>query len=601
MTTMATAAPDWDLSPFFDALDSESYRAFRSRLVTSIGELAARFDALGPVAERADDWAEALARLEQLSAEYRHLDSYLGCVNAAESANEVAQREEAQAARLGASLEKIFVAVRAGFKAAGDDAFAALLADERLADTGHHLRRLRTMAARTMDASLEGLSADLAVDGIGAWGRLYDKVSGNLELTLAVPGQEPRQVPVAMTRSLLEDADPAVRNATRDGAAAAWDSVADTVAACLNAISGTRLSLYRRRGIDDFLEPALFDGAISRGTLDTMWQVVRERQEVARRFVRRKASLLGVERLGFHDLGAPLPGAGDARIPWDDARARVLDAFGAGYPALASFAAHAFDKRWIDHAARPSKRPGGFCTSSPVVGESRIFMTYHGAMGDVQTLAHELGHAFHNWLMKDQRWWSRRYPMTLAETASTFAESLVTDALLSSDDTDDAVRASILDTRLQDAEAFLLNIPTRFDFEYELYQRRADGELSVSELKAMMQGAQRKNYGDALADDGLDPWFWASKLHFYITDVSFYNFPYTFGYLFSTGLFARYKAEGAAFLPRYEALLRATGSAPAEEVAREALGVDLTRPDFWNASIDLVEADLDRFEALTAP
>ena len=265
------------------------------------------------------------------------------------------------------------------------------------------------------------------------------------------------------------------------------------------------------------------------------------------------------------------------------------------------FAEHAFDNRWVDYQPRAGKRPGGFCSSSSVLGQSRIFMTYHGAAGDVQTLAHELGHAFHSWLMRDMRHWQRRYPMTLAETASTFAEKLVTDAALEAPGLSSRDRAAMLDQRLQDAEAFLLDIPMRFDFEHELYTRRASGELTVSDLQEMMLSAQRSNFGDALDEDQLDPWFWASKLHFYITGISFYNFPYTFGYLFSMGLFARAKDEGRGFLPRYEALLRETGSAPAETVAWDALGVDLEDEGFWHSSIDMVEGDLEDLLAMGEP
>ncbi len=400
-----------------------------------------------------------------------------------------------------------------------------------------------------------------------------------------------------MVRTLLADAEPEVRTGALRGSARAWETVGDSVAACLNAISGTRLTLYARRDVEHFLEPALFDAGIERETLETMFRVVRSRQELARRYLRRKKEMLGLERFGFQDRTAPVGSVGKTRIPWEEAKRQVCEAFGSAYPSLRRFAEGAFAGRWIDFNPREGKRPGGFCSSSSVIGESRIFMTFNGAPGDVQTLAHELGHGFHGSLMKDMRHWQRRYPMTLAETASTFAEKLVTDAALSAPGLVEEERLGLLDARLQDADSFLLDIPMRFDFEHALYAARGDGELSVSQLKEMMLDAQRKNFGDALDPEQLDPWFWASKLHFYITGISFYNFPYTFGYLFSMGIFARAKAEGAAFLPEYEALLRATGSAPAEQVAADALGVDLREEAFWNASLDLVEEDVLAFGA----
>jgi oligoendopeptidase F len=273
----------------------------------------------------------------------------------------------------------------------------------------------------------------------------------------------------------------------------------------------------------------------------------------------------------------------------------VANAFAGFQPELGHFAREAVSQRWIDYSPRPGKRPGGFCSTSPLLEQSRIFLTFQGALGDMATLAHELGHAFHGRVMSDMRPWARRYPMTLAETASTFAEQVVIDATLAHPETPVGERRQMLHGRLQDAVSFLLNIPTRFDFEHALYEERAEGELSVRRLGELMGEAQTRNFGDVLDPDGRDPWFWASKLHFYIASIRFYNFPYTFGYLFALGLYAVARSEGGRFWERYKRLLRHTGSAPAEVVARDGLGVDIESPDFWNASIDGIEADLERF------
>ena len=594
-----SAAPtlaDWDLTPFFTDVVAPDFATFRAQLDRDAAALRARAEALAPVAADRDGWAALLVDLEDLGARLRHVTAYLSCRTSADAADQAAAGALSGLDPVRVDLDKTLVAVRAAFAAAPAAAFTALLGDARLAGAGYYLDRIRQRAAWSMEPALEGLAADLAPTALRAWGRLYDQLSGTLRFTLAVPGRAPVEHPVAMTRTLLDDADPAVRKAALAGSGAAWKGVADVTAACLNAISGTRLTLYKRRGVGHFLDPALFDAGIERATLDAMLGAVRARQDVARRYLREKAQRLGLPRLGFQDLGAPLPRPDAARVSWDDGTRRVRDAFGAAYPALRDLAERAFTRRWIDWSPRAGKRPGGFCTSSPLLGESRVFMTYHGALGDVQTLAHELGHAFHNWVMRDLRLWARSYPMTLAETASTFAEEVVLDATLASPDTSAADRLTILDTRLSDAAVFLLNIPMRFDFEHKVYEERAAGELSVDRFVALMLDAQRANYGDALAADQLDPWFWASKLHFYITDVSFYNFPYTFGYLFSRGIVARFRAEGASFLPRYEALLRATGSAGAEDVAKDTLGIDLRDRTFWDGAIDLIASDLARYQ-----
>jgi oligoendopeptidase F len=596
-----SAQPDWDMTPYFPEFGGSAYREFRASLTDDVADLLSEVRAAAPLtSETVPTWAALLVRLEEIASRSSHLQSYLGCLGAADARDEGIQREAAAAAVLGAEISKIFVVVRAAFREARSDDFDRLARHSELADAAHYLGRVRRRAEWSMSEPLETLAADLGVTGISAWGRLYDQVSGKLEFELAPPGEAPRRLPVSMTRTLLEDARREIRTAALRGSNAAWEGVGDVAAACLNAIAGTRLELYRRRDVEHFLEPAVFDAGISRRTLDTMLDVVRSRWEVPRRYLRRKARILGLERMGFQDLMAPLPVESHARISWEEARGRVLSAFGDFYPALRDFAQQSFERHWIDYHPRSGKRPGGFCSTSKLIGESRVFMTYNGALGDVSTLAHELGHAFHALILREARLWACRYPMTLAETASTFAEQLMIDAVLESPDARPEDRAAMLDSRMQDASAFLQNIPMRFLFEKAVYEERAAGELTVSRLGELMAEVQRICYGDCLADDELDPWFWASKLHFYLTGISFYNFPYTFGYLFSLGIFARAKREGPSFLPVYEKLLRMTGSDSAENLARSHLGVDLEAPDFWNASIDLIEAELVRFEEATA-
>jgi len=591
------AEPDWDMTPYFSEFAGPAYREFRASLSADVANLLGDVRSAAPLStETVPAWAALLVRLEEIASRSAHLASYLDCLSAADTRDEAIQREAADAAVLGAEISKSFVAVRAAFGEADDGAFEQLTRHRDLAGAAHYLGRVRRRAQWSMSESLETLAADLGVTGLSAWGRLYDQVSGKLEFELKAPDREPRRVPVSMTRTLLEDDSRGVRTAALEGSNAAWQGIGDVAAACLNAIAGTRLELYRRRGVAHFLEPAVFDAGISRRTLDTMLEVVRTRWEVPRRYLRRKARILGLERIGFQDLMAPLPSESHARVSWEDARERVLSAFGSFYPELRDFAREAFEQRWIDYQPRPGKRPGGFCSTSKRIAQSRVFMTFNGALGDVSTLAHELGHAFHSRVLEDARLWASRYPMTLAETASTFAEQLVIDAVLESPDAGPEERAAMLDSRMQDGAAFLLNIPMRFLFEKAVYEERTAGELAVSRFGELMADAQRTCYGDCLADDELDPWFWASKLHFYLTGISFYNFPYTFGYLFSLGIFARAKREGSGFFPRYQTLLRMTGSDSAENLARSHLGVDLEAPDFWNASIDLVESDLLRFE-----
>ncbi len=591
-------APDWDMSVFFDGPGSDTYREFRRRLEADVAELLRELERLAPIDVRdPEPWVRWILRLEDANGRSTHLACYLGCMGAADARDERIQAETASAAAARAQLAKAFNGLRSALGACEPEAFEAVVSDGRLADARYFLDRTRQRSAWSMPDALEDLASDLDVTGLSAWGRLYDQTSGTLEFDLSMPGGQTRRLPVSMTRSLLEDPNPAVRRAAFEGSNAAWASRGEVFAACLNAIAGTRLALDRRRGVDHFLDPALFDAGIGRGTLDALLEAVRERQEVARRFLRGRARQRGLDALPWWDLTAPPEDDGESGpLAWSDATQRVEQAFAGFHPDLGRFAREAVDGRWIDFRPRPGKRPGGFCSTSPLLDQSRIFLTFQETLGDMATLAHELGHAFHGRVMSDQRPWARRYPMTLAETASTFAEQVVIDAALSSQDTPPDERRRMLHGRLLDACAFLLDIPTRFDFEFALYEERADGELGVGRLCELMSEAQARNFGDALASDGRDPWFWASKLHFYLTGIRFYNFPYTFGFLFALGLYAVARERGEGFWERYRTLLRATGSAPAEVVARDGLGVDLKRPEFWLASIDGLERDLEAYE-----
>jgi oligoendopeptidase F len=598
---------NWDLSSYFPTFDGPEYRAHFEALEQGLDALETDASALRDLrVENAQAWATLYARDERLMAAFSHLASYIGCLTAAEVTNEGYRAAQARISSLGARFTKAFAPFLASLRVADDAAFAALTACEELRSARYYLGRLRDKAKRTMDPELEVLAAELGVDGLSAWSRLYDELAGRLEFEmpdLDDPSQPARRVPMAHRRSLLEDADPAVREAAFLQSNKAWDKLAHVAAAALNAISGARLTLYRRRGVTDFLEEPYFDAAVQGSTIEAMWSAVEENRETVWGYLRAKAKLLGKERLGFQDLYCPLPevgGQGGQGYSWDQAVALVLGAFEAGYPALAEFSRQMFERRRVESEQRAGKRPGAFCTTSLQSRESRVFMNFGGTLGDAHTLAHELGHAFHGNALRELRPMAARYPMTLAETASTFAERLLQDAILANPATDAATRLRILTARCNDAATYLCDIHMRFLFEKALYAERGQGELGVSRLKTLMLDAQRESFGDALDPERLDPLFWASKLHFYISGVSFYNFPYTFGFLLSLSLAASLREQGPSFLTRYEDFLRLTGDATAEQAASRALGVELASPAFWRAGLALIASDVAEFQVLTA-
>lgn len=592
---------DWNLSSYFSAFDDPVYRAFKQDLEDAIAELAQR--ATQPL-----DSPESSLRVmesllldyESLLAKYSHLASYLGCLTAADSRNEAYLKEETALARLQAELSKLSDRVTRLLGGLDTELFEEILERDRLETGAFRLREMREEARLLLSDELEALAADLGVNGISAWSRMYFTFMGNLEFHYTDPEEGPLTVPMAQLNNLLSNPDRSRRIAASEGAADAFEEHRYLYASALNAISGTRHTLNNRRKLEHFLEPSLRQNRVSHGTLTALMSAVEDRLPFAREVFRFRSECLDIADPGYVDLRAPLP-VSDAPGPdWEEGVELISGAFGTVYPALGNFFDELIDKQWVDHTPRPGKRPGGFCTGSLVTRESRIFMTYKGTLNDVLTLAHEAGHAWHSRILKDTRVLSSRYPMTLAETASTFAERIFTEGILSDDRIDASVKLIILDAEIEHMLSFLLDLPVRFRFEEAVYERRQSGTLSPGELCELMRETQRRVFGEVLAEGREDPWFWASKLHFYINEAQFYNYPYTFGYLLSTGFMEQFRKEGSSVLNAYERFLRRSGTATCEEAVRESLGEDIEDPNFWGRLIDQLSLPFERYQKLLA-
>lgn len=597
MSHSATTHPDrWSLESWFSGFGKPDYTDFKSVLVRDVEALKTQAAALG-----ADtlEIARVINALESLSDRLGHLSAYLGCLSADDANDEAVKADEAWISTLEAESTKLMASLRAALAALSDDAFTTLLADPSLKNAGHAVKRMRHEGQHQMKSEMEALAADLNVNGLHAWGRLYDTLTGKMEFEMTFPDGHKEIVPMSRRRALMSEPDRKLREAAFNDGQKPWNDHAVTLAAGLNGIAGTRLSLYGRRGLPHFLDTPLFDGAMSRKSLDAMLEAIHTHIDLPRRALRKAAKLQGTSALHYFDLEAPQIAAPDEKeLTWDEACSTVDHAFSSAYPKLGEYFREMLAQRWIEAQPRAGKRPGAFCTGSQLKHEERVYMTFHRTVHDMVTLAHEVGHAWHSCVLRPARSFAANYPMTLAETASNFGEMILLDGLMTNPGITEATKAYLLDQEMLRAHAYLINIPMRYEFEKAFYTERASGELSVSRLSALMTDAQRKLYGDTLLDDGTDPMFWAYKMHFFITGVSFYNFPYVFGYLLSQALFARFKAEGAAFLPRYEAFLSMTGSATCEEVVKQSLGEDITQPEFWATALKAIEPTLTAYEAL---
>ncbi|MGX7245586.1 M3 family oligoendopeptidase [Enterococcus quebecensis] len=483
--------------------------------------------------------------------------------------------------------------------AISDEHWQKLTALPAFESIAFRLNEIRRDGKQLLSEQEENIINTLALDGLNAWSSHYDTIVASI----TIPFKEDNQSTTLLSAGqafnrMMSDPNPDVRSELFTEWEKAWSDKAPLLADTLNHLDGFRLNQYKLHGVTDFLEQPLNYNRMQKETLDVMWATIQKNKQPFIDFLTRKAQLFGKEKMDWQDQDAPII-LGDLKektYPFDEAAEFILENFEKFSPKMATFAKEAFEKSWIEAEDRPDKRPGGYCTELPETKESRIFMTFGNSINEVATLAHELGHAFHSSVMWDLPTLDREYAMNVAETASTFAELIVADATLKKAETPEE-KINLLDTKMQNAIAMFMNIHSRFIFENSFYEARQKGLLSEDAITELMFEAQKESYQNSLGT--YHPHFWASKLHFFIDDVPFYNFPYTFGYLFSMGIYAYANKQGSDFEDQYIALLRDTAAMTSEDLAKKHLGVDLTKPDFWQAGIDQVIKDVNEFMELT--
>jgi len=608
----------WDNSQIYASLSSPAFAADMEKSRSLIQSIRERSQPLIPMLPAADtlspeDEKTAAALLQPVFADFdqlivslRNMSVFANCIISVDGGNAEAKKTIGALGQLAGEAEEAMVTARLLLDTCSDRLVAAFLDSDGTRPHSFVVHYSRRRRAFRLSQKEESLLSALKVDGITAWGTLYSNISGTLKCEVRLPEGTIKTMGVAAATALTESPDEATRKAALDAVDRAWATQDEPCTAALNAITGWRLATYRRRSHTKpmhFLDQALQDSRIERATLDTLLSCVRKHRDTAQLALKLKARALKKKNLGPWDMFAPCPAPAQktmtedsGKMTFGDAIAMIADAYGSVNPEMGTFVQMMADRNWIEGTVSDSKRPGGYCTSFAKPREPRIYMTYTGGMKDVVTLAHELGHAFHTWTMRDLPLAESGYPMTLAETASIFGETLVQQSLLAkaSASTDQWETLKVCWSDAKEAEGFLLNIPARYLFEGALNERRSRGTVSADDLRGMMRDAWSECYGETLSE--MNEMFWASKLHFYISGVSFYNFPYTFGYLFALGVYAQRATLGADFFPAYKSLLRDTGRMTAEEVARKHLGVDLREPDFWNRSLAVVSNKVAQFE-----
>jgi oligoendopeptidase F len=537
---------------------------------------------------------ELLADFEKAGKKLRQAGAFVSCLQAQNTADKKAQNLEARVTSLSALFQTALSSFDNQLTSINDEVWGRLLTDDSLKEVSYVLTERRERAKDKLSKEEEALISALSVDGYHSWGQLYDLIVGKIKVSFCENGEE-KQLSVGQAFNKFSSPDRVVRAAIFENWEKAWEEQAEYLAKTLNHLSGFRLNVYNKRGWEDVLKEPLSINRMEKETLETMWTVISENKEMLVKYLERKAKLLGLEKLSWFDLDAPY-GKTETKVSYQEGAKFIEQQFAQFGEKMAAFAKKAFEEQWIEGEDRPGKAPGGFCTFFPESNQSRIFMTYSGTPSNVSTLAHELGHGFHTFAMKGVPHLNRGYAMNVAETASTFAEMIVADAAVKNA-TDEEEKLALLDDKIQRTVALLMNIHARFLFETSFYEERKLGQVPVERLNELMLAAQKEAYCDALAE--YHPLFWASKLHFFITGVPFYNFPYTFGYLFSLGIYAQALEEGKGYEEKYIALLRDTASMSVEQLAKKHLEVELTHKDFWEKAVRPCIEDIEEFLQLT--
>jgi oligoendopeptidase F len=592
----------WDLDSIFPG--GSHSKELQDKLVVIEEDVKAYFN-LNESWEPASDkphyqtFQTLIAQSEIITKAISQTASFINAVQSADVTNTHAPIVRNQIAQLSSQYAIIQTSVIKKLAAISDEDFGALIKLEAFENLAFALTETREKGNRLLSEAEESMLSKLSQDGFHAWSNHYDTLVSYIKIPFEAADGRIQELSAgqAMNR-MYSDSDPAVRQQLFVKWEEAWASYAPLFAETLNHLQGFRLEDYKLHGSTDFMEEPLRYNRIEKETLDAMWQAITNHKQPYLDFLNRKAALMGKEKLAWYDVDAPVS-VGDFKartFTYDEAVDFIVENFAKFGPTLAQFAQDLVENGWVEAEDRAGKRPGGYCTSIPESKESRIFMTFTGSASDMSTLAHEIGHAFHSYTMWDLPTMNTRYAMNVAETASTFAETIVSSATVDAAESDEE-KISLLNTKLENATAMFLNIHARFLFEQAFYTERQKGLVSAERLSELMVDAQKEAFQNQLSE--YHPHFWASKLHFFIDNVPFYNFPYTFGFLFSLSIFAEYQKNPAGFEEKYMALLKDTAVMKTEDLVMKHLGKDIRSLAFWEQGLAIMEKDVHTFLALT--
>lgn len=573
---------EWSLKEIYPSFESEEFKRDFERF-SNFREV---FNGL-TLEDNLESIKAAIAALEEFSVLSSRLGNYINLTLTANTTDETANKYRTLFGNAYAALNSAYTKVYKFIGSVETD----ITSDENLKDYEFYFAEAKQQYKHLLSDELEDVIAKFSISGGDGWEQLFEAMTSGVEGEF-----KGEKVTLSEIRNMAYDADAAVRKEAYETELKMYDTIKEPIAFALNNIKQQVLTETSLRGFESPLAQTLEASRMSRKTLDALLEAIREYLPQFRAYLKHKAALLGHENgLPFYDLFAPI-GESSRRFTIEESKEFLLENFKGFSEDLAEMTKEAYENNYIDFLPRKGKVGGAFCSNLPFIKQSRILTNFSGSLSDVVTIAHELGHAYHGLHIENHRVLNQEYSMPVAETASTFNENIVMNTVIRQ--ASDAEKVALLESQLQDTTQIIVDIYSRYLFEASVFENREKSFMFSKDLEKLMLDAQKEAYGDGLDPDAMHPYMWACKPHYYSSGLSFYNFPYAFGGLFSKGLYAIYQEQPEGFVEKYQELLRATTVTSAEDTAK-VLGVDVEDSAFWKKALAQVADNIEQFIALT--
>ena len=581
----------WSLKELYSGFDSKEYKEDLKKLEIKINDFSnfakSLIDSQDDVVKALEEHINYLNEFKELS---NRLLMYTNLIVSVDTKNTIALKNigiiETLLSKIADTDAKLCKWI-AGI----EDLDNIIEKSELLKEHRFYFSEVIEMSKYVLSDKEELIIAKMRNTGSAAWSKLTDLETSSLLVDIELDGEKKR-LPLSMVRNLAFDSDANVRKTAYEAEIKSYKKIENSVAASLSGIKGEVITVCDMKGYKSPLAETLLYSRMSEKSLNVMIEAMKESLPAFEKYHKRKAEILGHKNgLPFYDLFAPLKG-GDKTYSFEEAKQFILDNFATFSDKLSAFAKRAFDNNWVDVYPREGKVGGAFCENLHMIGESRIMLNFGGNLTDIITLAHELGHGYHGDCLMQESAINADYPMPIAETASTFCETIVKKAAIKNGTKLEAF--SIIEAELSDCAQIIVDILSRFLFESEVFEKRKEGALSADELKEIMINAQKATYGEGLDSNYMHPYMWACKPHYYYASENFYNFPYAFGLLFAKGLYAEYLKRGNEFVKAYDELLSVTGKNKLTDVTK-LMNIDIESKEFWKNSLKTIEEDIEKF------